>query len=635
MSAAGDRRSARGYDVLLRAFLKRRGWRGGRRALADALPAEGRLKDGDAFARTLDRIGYRCRWRSILPPLLTPGDLPVLAESRRGPLLVTRIDAEGAVLAIAPDAPQTEFPLSISELLRILIVVDGADECRSSLASATGDLPRIAGAAAGLTVPLVVCAAFGPSLARATASGGGGEAVVLGVLALGAVAAGIVRNRMLARACTKASSRLSAIAVERVLHAPLEAPANAPPRFEAIDRFAIGGGLGAVFDASAAVVACVAALAIGGAPAIAPLFAVLALSLLLVSTRERSEALAVEAEDQDAQRFRRTDRASGVDAAARGVAGFSFAALLTFWALDTAAFADLAGLALAFWLATGPLMALAARDVDLADATAALTAARGLDALPIERRRLTRMAMRNPAAVNFRDVAAYDPLDPAHLVRIGALDIPPGEAFAFIGARGSGASAALAAIVGLAAVERGHILVGGRDVRAIDRVAFRVEIAALGRRTILPEIGALSLVRRLAPFADDHAVEAAFDRAGLRGLGIAPETIVRPNDPRFDASVRWRIALAGALARRAPLLAIDCPDAVFDEALDALLCDHVSAMRGRATIILATNRPALVRSCDSVAAFERGRLAAVGGADLLTPSGARTASAPFASHRRA
>jgi ABC-type multidrug transport system fused ATPase/permease subunit len=57
--------------------------------------------------------------------------------------------------------------------------------------------------------------------------------------------------------------------------------------------------------------------------------------------------------------------------------------------------------------------------------------------------------------------------------------------------------------------------------------------------------------------------------------------------------------------------------------------------RGRATIVLATNRPALVRSCDSVVAFERGRLAAVGGADLLTPSGARTASAPFASHRRA
>jgi hypothetical protein len=58
-------------------------------------------------------------------------------------------------------------------------------------------------------------------------------------------------------------------------------------------------------------------------------------------------------------------------------------------------------------------------------------------------------------------------------------------------------------------------------------------------------------------------------------------------------------------------------------------------MRGRATIILATNRAALARSCDAVAAFERGRLAALGGVDLIAPSVGRSASAPFASARRA
>jgi NAD(P)-dependent dehydrogenase (short-subunit alcohol dehydrogenase family) len=50
----------------------------------------------------------------VLPPLLVSGDLPALAESRRGPLLVTRIDAEGAVLAMMERVGPVDILVHIS-----------------------------------------------------------------------------------------------------------------------------------------------------------------------------------------------------------------------------------------------------------------------------------------------------------------------------------------------------------------------------------------------------------------------------------------------------------------------------------------------------------------------------------------
>ncbi|MBU6373718.1 MAG: hypothetical protein KJS97_13410 [Alphaproteobacteria bacterium] len=638
-----DRRSARPFDVLLRAFLKARGWRGGRRGLLDALPEGGRLETADDFATVLDRIGLRCRWRWTFVGLLTAGDLPALAMTRGGPLLLTRIGVDGVVLARNPEALRDERAAPTRTPMRVLVVEAADDRCRSSVHGAmlgVGDAIARAGA---LTLPVVAFAGAAPWLARDAAAGGFVAGACLAGLAAAAFGARWIRDGVLAHAAVRLEHRLASLAAERALHHPAPDPTDnaAVDRFGGLPASVTRGVAGAAFDAVAVVAACLGTLAIGGSGAIAPLFAALALAVLLLATRERGMALAAVAEPGVAvspglAAFRRADHSVLVTAAAQAIVGVAAAAAVAAWASSGRGLADLAGHVTGLLLAAAPLMVLARESATLCDAMRAFEAAHALERAPEERRRLTRLALKTPAALTFRDVAASAPSEAADadedtgavLIRVPALTIAGGDVVALTGPRDGGARTLLAAVAGLTPLDEGAILVGGRDLRRVDAIAYRAEIGVVGRRLVAPQgATALELVRRLAPFAEDTAAVAAFERVGLAALGVTPSTTLdeialAADDPAI-APLRLRLSMAGALARRPPLLLLDLDDAALaaDPAGETLVAEIAAALRGRTTILMATTRPALLRQADVEIEIARGRVRAVGApAVVATPS---------------
>lgn len=622
--AGADRRSARPYDILLRAFLKARGWRGGRRGLIDALPEGRRLDTPAAFAATLDRIGLRCRWRWTFAGLLTEGDLPALAITREGPLLLTRLDAEGRLFARAPALLREERAAPTRTPMRVLIVDAADDRCRSSVHGAmlgAGDAAALAGA---LTAPAALFAGFAPVLTRDAAAGGMIATAALGAVAALAFAARIVRDGVLARAAVRLDHQLAGVAAERALHHPEPTPAarHVLHRFAAFPAAVSRGVAGALFDAATVLCACLGAFAVGGPGAIAPVFAALALTLLLLATRDHAAALARgdgAAASPALIAFRRADNAITITAAAQAIVGVAAAAAVAAWATSGRPIADLAGHMAALALAAGPLLLLARESRALTDATLALDAARALDLEPEERRRLTRLAVKSPASLTFRDVAASAPDGADANIRIPDLTIAGGDIVALMGAPGAGIRTTLATLAGPAPLDEGVILVGGRDLRRVDAIAYRAEIAVVSRRLVTPpRIAALDLIRRMAPFSEDSAAIAAYERVGLAALGMAPTQIVPAIDLAADdpaaAPLRLRLALAGALARRAPLMLLDLDDDALavDPAGETLIAEIAAALRGRTTIVMATRRPALVRQADVAIEMARGRVTAVG-----------------------
>jgi ABC-type branched-subunit amino acid transport system ATPase component len=231
-----------------------------------------------------------------------------------------------------------------------------------------------------------------------------------------------------------------------------------------------------------------------------------------------------------------------------------------------------------------------------------------------------RITLRAPAPVDFVDayVAGLKSGDGA--MRLAGLRIEAGEVMTFLGSRASGAHTALSALCGLAPIEQGRILVGGRDVAKTDAPAFRAEIAYASADLVFPPMSALALVRRLAPFADEETARGAFARCLPAAFGVGADDLVTAAAP---AATRLRLALAGALARRAPLIAIALDDADICPNLLELLTDQTRALRQRTTIILAGRDPALLTLADRAAVFDRGRINAFGPAAqvLAEPAG--------------
>lgn len=642
--AGADRRSARPYDVLLRAFLKARGWRGGRRGLIDALPEGGRLDTPAAFAATLDRIGLRCRWRWTFSGLLTEGDLPALAITREGPLLLTRIDAEGRLFARAPAVLREERAAPTRTPMRVLIVDATDDRCRSSVRGAMLGAGDAATLAAVLTAPAALFAGLAPVLTRDAAAGGSTATAILGVAATFAFTARLARDSVLARAAVRLDHRLAGVGAERALHHPEPIPAarHALDRFAAFPAAVSRGVAGALFDAAPVLCACLGAFAVGGPGAITPVFAALALTLLVLATRDHAAALARDGGAEAAASpaliaFRRTDNAITITAAAQAIVGLAAAAAVAAWATSGRPIADLAGHMAALALAAGPMLLLARESRALTDAMLAAEAARALDLEPEERRRLTRLAIKAPASLTFRDVAASAPDGADANIRIPDLTIAGGDVVALMGAPGAGIRTTLATLAGLTPLDEGAILVGGRDLRRVDAIAYRAEIAVVGRRLVTPpRVAVLDLIRRMAPFAEDSAAVAAYERVGLAALGIAPSQIVPAIDLAADdpaaAPLRLRLALAGALARRPPLMLLDLDDDALaaDPAGETLIAEIAAALRGRTTILMATRRPDLVSQADVAIDMARGRVTAVGApAQVAAPAPAAVRFSAF------
>lgn len=185
--------------------------------------------------------------------------------------------------------------------------------------------------------------------------------------------------------------------------------------------------------------------------------------------------------------------------------------------------------------------------------------------------------------------------------RVGpiSMHIAAGYVTALSGTTGTGKSSLLHALLGLAPVVAGDILLDGRP---LSPEALRGEVSWAGQATALVPGSLADNIRLARPHASDAEVEDVARRAGLtevvqtRGAGLA--TLIDPRGSGLSGGERRRVGIARALLRDAPLWLLDEPTADLDEGSAMELARHiVEAGRGR-TVLLVTHSAAIAALAD-------------------------------------
>ncbi len=190
-----------------------------------------------------------------------------------------------------------------------------------------------------------------------------------------------------------------------------------------------------------------------------------------------------------------------------------------------------------------------------------------------------------------------------------SVEIADGELFVLLGPSGSGKSTLLRAIAGLTTIDRGRIVLHGRDVThtsAREReVGFVFQNYALFRHMSVAENIEFALRARGVPAAERRARrEELLELVSLQGLG-------KRLPSELSGGQQQRVAVARALAHEPRVLLLDEPfgalDAKIRDELRRAIRDIQRAV-GITTILVTHDQEEAFTMADRIGVMERGRL---------------------------
>ena len=211
------------------------------------------------------------------------------------------------------------------------------------------------------------------------------------------------------------------------------------------------------------------------------------------------------------------------------------------------------------------------------------------------------------------------------IVADGSFTVSAGQVVGLIGPNGAGKTTLLRAVLGLAPLMAGRVLIGGQDIARTPAYQRHGHMAYLAQGGVVHwplSVEALAMLGRLPHLNPWRSVEAADVRAVERALAETDMTAFRQRTvTTLSGGERTRALLARALAAEAPVLLADEPVAALDpyHQLTIMTLFRRLADQGRAVVLVLHDLHLAARFCDRVAVMSGGRTVAEGAPrDVLT-----------------
>jgi ATP-binding cassette, subfamily C, bacterial LapB len=199
--------------------------------------------------------------------------------------------------------------------------------------------------------------------------------------------------------------------------------------------------------------------------------------------------------------------------------------------------------------------------------------------------------------------------------------VAAGERVALIGRVGSGKSTIQRLIMGLYQPSDGAVLLDGIDLRQLDPADVRRNLGYVSQDVTLFYGTLRENITFGLPYADDSAVLAAAETAGLSDfVNRHPRGFDMPVGERGESlsgGQRQGVGLARAVLHNAPLLLLDEPTSAMDFSTEAQITARVSTFAQDKTVVLVTHRTSMLAMVTRVIVIDGGKIVADGPRDRI------------------
>ena len=234
------------------------------------------------------------------------------------------------------------------------------------------------------------------------------------------------------------------------------------------------------------------------------------------------------------------------------------------------------------------------------------------------------------ASVTFENVSFCYPGTEVKALDDISFEIPEGKTVALVGASGSGKSTAAKLIPRFYDVTDGKILVGGVDVRNIDKQTLMSRIAFVFQSTKLFKDTLLENIRAARPEATDKeimfAVESAQCKEIIDRLPEGINTVVGSGGTYLSGGESQRIALARAILKDAPVIILDEATAFADAENEHQIQVAFEKLTKGKTVLMIAHRLSTIQNADLILVFDEGKIIERGTHDSLVAANGKYAS---------
>jgi len=192
------------------------------------------------------------------------------------------------------------------------------------------------------------------------------------------------------------------------------------------------------------------------------------------------------------------------------------------------------------------------------------------------------------------------------------LEVEAGQTVALVGPSGSGKTSLVALIARLYDPSTGAVSIDGADVRSVDLVSLRSQVAFVGDDSFLFSASIAENIAYARPGVSRKAIELAARRAQAAGfiddLPAGYDTVVGERGLTLSGGQRQRIAIARALLADPRILILDDATSSVDARTEGAIKRGLrEAMEGRTTFVIA-HRLSTVSLADEVVVMDGGRI---------------------------
>lgn len=202
------------------------------------------------------------------------------------------------------------------------------------------------------------------------------------------------------------------------------------------------------------------------------------------------------------------------------------------------------------------------------------------------------------------------------VLRDVSFTINPGETVAFVGATGAGKTSIISLITRLYDIQKGEILIDGKNIKEIDKYELRSQIAVVLQDVFLFTGDIKGNIRLNNQDIDDEKIKevAGFVNADtfIENLPNKYDEKVMERGATLSSGQRQLLAFARALAFNPSVLILDEATSNIDTETELLIQDAIKKLIKDRTNIIIAHRLSTIQNADKIIVMHKGKIREMG-----------------------